>query len=381
MWRRIGFISAGVVGAAAFGGLCFAQAPLNGDIPMQTPFVQAQEEHAKQVAALYQESLAKYLRCIDVMQKEMDDSEAVGYKDGLAADRESSQKQAAREEDITRRLLKVYSRGSIKLLDPIQDNADDENLLPASAASARMFTKLWKAGCVDTEELVQKVCNYSGPLPKEWFPMLHEIADNAPKGSNLEGCTAVAFYQNGIAVEKYKALLISRALGERDLAALNTLLFDRDPVTYAKRPVESPENADLVKRLPGKENDPLIRLACASYLFFKGDRALGESICMDIVEQRYADVSPSGGPANIAHGWALDLSKKQALGMAFYRAKNERAFKAVFDRTGIAKSSLTDLGFAAQINSQKTGTSYGEEETRMANLLVARLRDFPDVKK
>ena len=69
--------------------------------------------------------------------------------------------------------------------------------MPGSAASARMYAKLCKAGAVDLERMAITLGSPRVPVNKEWIPVLQGLLDKAEKGSRIEQYLIYALYTAG----------------------------------------------------------------------------------------------------------------------------------------------------------------------------------------
>lgn len=371
MLRSVGFITAAAAVLLILSGLCKGQDLFQGSAaPLEKPGVAGK-------APRYDELLAKYLRCIDGMKRGQDAQLEAVYK--LLPEKLRLQEEdfTRREAEIVKHLLQYKSQSGAKLLDPAraEENDDNDYFVPSSAVSARIFAQACKAGLVNTAILASCLGGSVHPLANEWLSVLQDLAAKAESGSALEFWTAMAFYKSGIEKEKNRLFLMNIATEKGAPVPLRAIFFETDPKTFKPRAVETPENLALLKRIAAKDFKVDMRAVCAEYVVALGDKALAEEIILGILAEPYPLYSETSvSIKSVMESSRLEEAKASVLGLAFYDLQNETAFKAVFDRTGLGKTQLSEFGFAVK----RDRPEFADMEIETARNLMRNLENRPN---
>lgn len=276
----------------------------------------------------YKALSAKYLANVDRLADERREMERNSYRHTLDGARRAGSQVDARESQILADFRAKIRRGGRKTLGFEDDVA--VVLVPTSDASARIAAALLADDAIDPSDLACLAVGYPSLLSPGWLSLLQDIAAKADLASQTWECAARALCAAGVSREKYRAGLQRLAVGKADDVALTALFFDIDRQTGEDRPVRGPENLALMRKLADPKSDPEVRLVCARYSAAIGDKALAEAICTQLLSAQYKSLNdPEGETPD--EDLALGRAKSLAMILMFYRLRNERAFRAIYD--------------------------------------------------
>jgi hypothetical protein len=324
----------------------------------------------------YDRLLVKYLAGIDEAAR-LNEQQRIGmYRWHLERWRRTEQELFQDESAALDKLRALAKAQGGKLFRSEGGGEELRYLISTSAASARVFTALCRENLVDGEELLPFLRGGGPILDRAWIPLLQNLAGAARKRTDAWRYGVEALYRAGLAREECRPLLTEIAERDSDVKALHALLFDSDPETGRPVPVISLSNLMLAKKLSAKEFSPEVRVVCASYAAALRDYDLAQSVCKDLLSQRYKGFDEPKAPPP-AEDRPLFRARNTALYLMFYQLKNERMFKLIYYRSLELQKEQNDHpgkapgtwgGFSASVT--------GQAEVNIAQSLVDEAAKF-----
>ena len=289
----------------------------------------------EQVSSLpYEQLLVKYLAHIDQMARPRERREIEFWRETLERFVKIDQRLRGTESQVLEKLRAEHKRRGRKLFDCEGAMYECSVVVPTSATSARIFAALHKEDAVDACSLVGLLSAAAPHLCREWIELVESMVARAEVGSRLWRSGTYALYRAGASRDKHRSALVRMVTDDSDVRALEALFFDVEKQTGRSLRVVTQENLLLLRKLVEGQSHPEVRLTCASYAAAIRDYDLAQAICIDLLSRPYKGwQNTNARPPE--EDYPLARARQRAMFLMFYRLRNERMFRLIYDRSRV----------------------------------------------
>ncbi|MFA4944202.1 MAG: hypothetical protein WC789_05820 [Lentisphaeria bacterium] len=256
-------------------------------------------------------------------------------------------------------------------------------ILGSSPASARLVQQLYQDGLIKEWPRSLSLLWTQPGICHEWLTLIEAAATASPNDKKLAEFAEKLLYSNGFKQDRYRPLLLKRAVEMHDVRSLELLFFSRNAITGRLQANVTIENLALARQLSGKGQPLNIRLACAHFATEVYNYSLAEEICLSILRQDYRCVLQ--GPNNKLSkeddeaDSALLHARQAALTLGFYGIRSEPIFQEVFRLATLNSpdaSSIPAIPGATPPNAQTLFHSLSRFDCGYAHGLLLRVREL-----
>jgi hypothetical protein len=289
----------------------------------------------------YQQLLTKYLTYINDIDLKRKEDRIEDFKASLYLMDKSKRNTEGNEASILSKLRNQAKNSRNGKLDYEEDDWPWESIVPASAASARIFAALIKEDRVNALPVISSLYRKAYALSPAWVQVAKDVAAKNNPDTPTGRRAILVLYRAGVSRDAYQSVLAQMVTTKNDLDALDNLFFDIDKSTGERKANRSDLNMKLMTSLIGKKSDPDARILRAKYAAAIGNHSLAEATCIDLLSQKYKGLENVDAPAPKEDD-SLGRAKSEAMHLLFYTIRSQNAFKQIYDESILPQTEIEE---------------------------------------